>query len=318
MSTYLVLNRIHVEDANCIAGFTYGFPAITHFLGFGHALSRKLTKSHNQSLKGCAVICHKYQIHHYQIDKGNKFKFIQSKNPPSRHNVRNKESTQPIIEEGKMNMTVSLIMECPDFSANRESKKSELKQAIVDLIYQHRLAAGTIFDVEHIDFFTASDSSDFEDKRRINRIKNLLLPGFVLLDRSQFLEDYFEEKKRIDGNAKLIDTWLDLPTRKYKLDEGGDKKNKGWLVPIMNGYKAITAICEGDKKPKNTRDANTPFCFVEATHTIGEWQGCHRIKSINDILWDYHYEKDWYLCFQRNNQNSKTNNTNKEFDFNDF
>ena len=34
MTEYIILERIKVENANCIAGFTYGFPAITAFLGF--------------------------------------------------------------------------------------------------------------------------------------------------------------------------------------------------------------------------------------------------------------------------------------------
>jgi CRISPR-associated protein Csy2 len=65
-NAYIIFERVSVQDANCIAGFTYGFPAITHFLGFGHALSKKLSLSHNLSLYGCAVICHQHQIHAYQ------------------------------------------------------------------------------------------------------------------------------------------------------------------------------------------------------------------------------------------------------------
>ena len=41
MTSYILLEKVSVEDANCIAGFTYGFPAITGFLGFTHAISRK-------------------------------------------------------------------------------------------------------------------------------------------------------------------------------------------------------------------------------------------------------------------------------------
>jgi CRISPR-associated protein Csy2 len=40
MSSLILLRRVRVENANAIAGLTYGFPAITHFLGFSHALSR--------------------------------------------------------------------------------------------------------------------------------------------------------------------------------------------------------------------------------------------------------------------------------------
>ncbi|WP_205619382.1 type I-F CRISPR-associated protein Csy2 [Salinivibrio socompensis] len=32
MAQYLLLKHIEVQNANAIAGLTYGFPAITHFL----------------------------------------------------------------------------------------------------------------------------------------------------------------------------------------------------------------------------------------------------------------------------------------------
>jgi CRISPR-associated protein Csy2 len=55
MSSLILLRRVRVENANAIAGLTYGFPAITHFLGFSHALSRRLTETHGLRIDGCAV-----------------------------------------------------------------------------------------------------------------------------------------------------------------------------------------------------------------------------------------------------------------------
>jgi len=79
MSQYLLINRIKVQGANAIAGFTWGFPAITHFLGFTHNLTRKLQNNSGISdirLSGCAVIAHQHQVHTYGYNQ-----FIQSKNP---------------------------------------------------------------------------------------------------------------------------------------------------------------------------------------------------------------------------------------------
>ncbi|HHH1607741.1 TPA: type I-F CRISPR-associated protein Csy2, partial [Yersinia enterocolitica] len=39
MSYLIVLRHVQVENANAISGLTYGFPAMTHFLGYTHALS---------------------------------------------------------------------------------------------------------------------------------------------------------------------------------------------------------------------------------------------------------------------------------------
>jgi len=77
---------------------------------------------------------------------------------------------------------------------------------------------------------------------------------------------------------------------------------KGWLIPIMTGYKAISEkypvsevrdlrVLEGDPSVDDC-------CFVEAVHSIAEWKSMHRISDIGEVIWKYHYENDWYLCTQ--------------------
>ena len=63
MSQFILIDRIKVQNANAVAGFTWGFPAITNFLGFVHNLSRKLCnkkKCMDISLKGCVVVVHEH------------------------------------------------------------------------------------------------------------------------------------------------------------------------------------------------------------------------------------------------------------------
>ena len=120
MKQYILINRIKVQGANAIAGFTWGFPAITHFLGFSHNLSRKLASTENfndMNLKGCAVIAHKHHVHTYGSSYS--VEFTQSRNPPYLHS-HDKVATPPVIEEGKMNMTVSLLIECEGNIGNRQ------------------------------------------------------------------------------------------------------------------------------------------------------------------------------------------------------
>ena len=50
MKSTLLLRHLKVENANAISGLTYGFPAISHFLGFTHALSRRLEQEHGLTL----------------------------------------------------------------------------------------------------------------------------------------------------------------------------------------------------------------------------------------------------------------------------
>lgn len=320
-NTYIVFERVSVQDANCIAGFTYGFPAITHFLGFGHALSRKLSISQQLTLQGCAVICHQHQIHAYQPRGFGDYVFAQSKNPPTTR-AKAKE-TSPIIEEGKMDMTVSLIMSCPDLNMNRMSAHA-LKQRLHDLAHQHRLAGGSIQHIAAVHILN-------KDEQKLLRIfKRLLLPGFVLMDRSDLLTGYYQALKQQQSDTELIDAWLDFCALKYQAepkpkegeldatDETGaewlrvDKPARGWLVPITNGYKAISPVYPAGEVA-NTRDSTTPVCFVEAAHSIGEWRSLHRIQQVSDMLWHYRYEQDWYLC-QQGEQAQTASSGNKSAD----
>ncbi|MDV6340332.1 type I-F CRISPR-associated protein Csy2 [Nitrosomonas sp. Is24] len=313
-NAYIIFERISVQDANCIAGFTYGFPAITHFLGFGHALSRKLSVNQNLTLQGCAVICHQHQIHAYQPKEHRDFVFAQTKNPPREKGKDNKGRekatiTPPIIEEGKMNMTVSLVMACPDLNLSRTAEINDLVQTIMNFAHQHRLAGGSI---QHI---AAIHVLNLDQQKLSKKLKRLLLPGFVLMDRSDLLASHYHTLKQQQADAELIDAWLDFSALKYqaqpKLKEDEpeatdkteaewvrlDKPAKGWLVPITNGYKAISPVYSAGEV-SNTRDSTTPVCFVEAVHSIGEWRSLHRIQQVSDMLWHYRYEQDWYLCQQ--------------------
>ena len=112
----------------------------------------------------------------------------------------------------------------------------------------------------------------------------------------------------MDGNKaykKLFEQWQDYCHPTEKTDavwEYIDKPESGFLVPLMVGYKAISKVYLNEEVA-NTRDNETDVCFTEAVHSIGEWQGIHRIKdesSLEQAIWRYHYEKNWYLCKQDN------------------
>ena len=311
-SAYIIFERIEVQDANCIAGFTYGFPSITNFLGFGHALSRKLDQSQQLQLQGCAVICHQHQIHAYQSNRYGDYVFAQSKNPPILR--KHATSTPPIVEEGKMSMSVSLIMECPNFTISRQAEIDALDNKLMSLAFQHRLAGGSIQRIQAVHVLTKKYDAK-EQKKQMRQIKRLLLPGFVLMDRADLLNEYYQQEKQSNPDAEFIDAWLYFSAMKYqakplpneKEQEPNektkaewirlDKPARGWLVPITNGYKAIGPLYPPGEVA-NTRDPDYPFCFVEAVHGLGEWRSLHRIQNVSDILWQYHYEPDWYLCRQ--------------------
>ncbi len=372
MSQYILLNRIRVQNANAIAGFTWGFPAITHFLGFTHNLSRKLNQSEKYSkisLTGCAVIAHEHRVHTYG-DYGDRF--TQSRNPPYLQS-HDKASAPPVIEEGKMNMTVSLLIEIE----GRVGNATRIEQLTVWIEKQsliQRLAGGTILDIADVKLV------DAQEKRDRYKLKSKLLPGFVLMDRSSSLEKYYHALQQENPHAELLDAWLDFSAFKQqarpkyeqisKYLEKGFKQDatayanllhewqqhlqhapyqpdsipdllkghfsrldakkhktllaqwqhylvpnektpadwerlpkpeaKGFLVPIMIGYKAIAPVYD-NAEITNTRDSKTPVCFVEAVHSIGEWKSAHRLRTEADFvesIWRYDYQEHWYLCKQ--------------------
>ena len=339
MSQYLVLSHIEIQNANSIAGLTWGFPAITQFLGFTHALSRKISITYGgdyaTELAGCAVISNTVHNKVYQPKQYADFEFLQSKSSYTFKPTFDKGEmkTPSIIEEGKMNLTVSLVMELNKSLMLTTDEIKQFEQQVLTLCYRMRLAGGTILDIRQVKLLTAS--TEDQHKEMLRKIKRLTLPGFALLDRSTYLSEHYQallakHNKENKGQDKpqLLDAWLDFSAFKSTANpqhsENGREPHEntpanweyvakpysGYLVPLVTGYKAISKLyCDADTV-LNTRDKTTPTRFVEAIHSIGEWKGVHSIKNINDIIWRYKQEGHWYFCKQ--NGGSTTNEI--EFD----
>ncbi len=122
-----------------------------------------------------------------------------------------------------------------------------------------------------------------------------------------YFEELANDKKTARQFKSVIKQWQEYYTPNHKTDAQWHyqpKPQKGFLVPIMCGYKSISPVYRNTMdniQVKNTRDIGTDVCFTEAVHSIGEWQGIHRIKTFTDLLstiWCNHYEDNWYLCKQ--------------------
>ncbi len=327
MSMLIILRHVQVENANAISGLTYGFPSITHFLGYSHALSRKLQISHGISLDGCGVICHRHQVQCYQPGGRGDYVFAQSRNPLTKEG-----ETSPIIEEGRMQLTVSLLLECNGLIANGDFGITVLKQHLEQLCPRMRLAGGTITAIRQVEIFAMPQVPD--DIERFNRRQlRLLLPGFALLDRTYLLAEHLVSKRAEDPETELLDVWLDFIALKAEaepiLADGEDlnettkanwrflsKPAGGWLVPIAIGYRAISRVYRGGEVA-NSRDVETPFAFAESLYGIGEWCSPHRFKSIEQLLWRYQYKESegWYLCKNNSQQSYETEDQEENFDY---
>lgn len=298
MSSLIILRRLRVENANAVAGLTWGFPAISHFLGYMHALSRKLQTSQGLKLNGCAVICHDHQ--HHAHSSGRDYQFALTRNP-----LTKESKTASFNEEGRMHMTVSLVFECHGEIFNGDYGKKELAQHLMRICPMQPLAGGAITGTPEIQVLDYPASAV-----ELRKLQWLLMPGFVLRDRSLWLEAHYQELLSGDPQAMLLDAWLDFSALKMQafaadseeVQEGEPaewrflpRPRPGYLVPLMIGYQRISALCAPASVEK-ARDEETPFAFVEAVYGIGEWCGLHRIQDLQEIFWRYHTSETGYYC----------------------
>lgn len=308
MKALLNLSHLNVENANAIAGLTYGFPAMTNLTGFTHALSRKLNEALHVTLGGCAVVCHQHQVHMHQPSGRGDHVFSLTRNP-----LTKKGETASFIEEGRMHMDISLIIECHFDGQELNQEMSDFEKLVEQLVYRQNLAGGMIKHIGKVSFVDMPDSVEEQDKIVRSNLRKLL-PGFILVDRNDLLQEHFEALQRQNPETELFDAWLDFFTLKYQAiipdeEQNADKKQavswelqskpaSGWLVPIVNGFKPISQLYEPGQV-SGSRDPSTPFCFVEPTYSVGQWLSPHRIRdhqSLHNIFWWYKYEQGWYGC----------------------
>lgn len=313
MSQYLLLKNIEVENANAINGMTWGFPAPAHFLGFTHALSRKLQQQLGNAitLQGVAIVCHWHQVHGHKPG-GYETTFALTRNPLTKEG-----KTAPFNEEGRMHMRVSLVMECnfelsdinPD--APKEENLQKLISLVSDLAPSQRLAGGTITSFDKVTWFQTTVGADSE--RSTRRFMRQLLPGFILQDRTDVLAEHHSNRTAENPEAEMLESFLDFVTLKSQAFPEDTEEQpvahetkaewqllpkpiaKGWFVPLAIGYQGISDLY-GPGTVQRSRDNETPFRFVESAYGIGQWLSPHRVKDIDDVLWTYRHKEDRYLC----------------------
>lgn len=307
MKSLLILPHIKVENANAISGLLYGFPSVTNFLGYVHAISRDLEKHEATSrikLGGCAIVCHHHQIQAYRAGSGGEYMFSLTRNPLTKEG-----DTAPFNEEGRVRMEVSIIVECNftandfDFGAEDEDPKK-----FVELVYQlavvKRLAGGYITDMRPVEYHEVpTDEEKIQSFFRKTLYK--MLPGFVLCDKAKFFEKYLSENSSQGALESLLE-FCTLKSRAVPSSKEGASSEKvkweqipkpcgGWVVPIQTGYRAISPLYEAGKVAC-ARDPNVPFRFVEPIYGLGEWISPHRINDIESTIWRYQSDQNYYVC----------------------
>jgi len=296
MEAIIVIRNIVVENANAIAGQTWGFPAMSHFLGFMHALQRRLPTNSKLNmtdlkLNACGVICHQHEVQAYQASGYSEHVFSLTRNPLT------KDARSPsFVEEGRMHMTVSLLISVETLpTLNEELEIPQLENEIKQQVESQRLAGGTITSITSVKVKAVPDGTDAQEKQA-NFWLRTLLPGFALVERSDLLTE--QSKLFSDSDNPELEAWLESSI----LHVDAEKKVKprpysGWIKPIPVGYKAVSPLYPAGEVARS-RDSVTPVCFVETIYSLGEWISPHRIKRFEDLMWSYTTESNptHYVC----------------------
>lgn len=106
MKTYLLLPKIKIQNANALSSLcTIGFPAMTAWMGFAHALERKIRLSSNLEsvhFSGVGVICYGAHLQVYKELGSKQYCIINSLNPNEK-GQRSQRSKQKKIRMKKAN-----------------------------------------------------------------------------------------------------------------------------------------------------------------------------------------------------------------------
>jgi CRISPR-associated protein Csy2 len=290
---YLLIPKINVINANALSSpFTIGFPAITAFLGFTHALQRKLNVKGHSGLSLCktGVTSHGFEMQTYKGDSDSVNSIIiQKKSPYSKEDFAKFKQGKPpsFTEDPRCHMTVSIVIEVASDIANETAFLMDVNSQINNGM---KLAGGDIISFEDACLFEPS-----EERKLIRH----LMPGFSLIQRSDLMLDTNQELDPID---RLLGA-LAINHKPHKKGEDfswrSERQQKGWIVPICTGFMGITDLAPAGQT-KNQRDINVPHIFAESIVTLGEFVMPHTIKSICEMLFQYSYDKDkaLYLCQQ--------------------
>ena len=289
MRNFLLIPHLKIQNANAMSSpYTIGFPAMTAWLGAVHALQRKLQAQGytNIVLDKVAISCHHFDLQTYKGRGDFVHSIVGTANP------LDKDGNRPaFIEEARCHLEVSLLIECQNLDPDEEK---QLLADIQNLILSMKFASGDVLAVKNcsLQYF----DEDEDQNQQLKPLLNKLMLGHVLIERRDLVIESMNEGK--DALDAVLD-YLKV-THSSTQDENGKvawsskRKTTGWLVPIAMGFQGISEVGQA----KNQRDANTPHRFAESVITLGEFIMPYRIKSMDQLLWQYHVdlENNLYLC----------------------
>ncbi|MDO5674214.1 MAG: type I-F CRISPR-associated protein Csy2 [bacterium] len=303
---YLLLKRIHIENANAISSpITYGFPAVTGFLGAVHALSRRLhvvASAQKLALDGVLIACHDCRPQVYRQTPYSDYSFNQSRNP-----LLKSGKTASIVEEGKCHLSLSLGMELLAEKPICKDQGAQLALQVQEMLMQQRIAGGSVRGFGGHGFYRRESAHFFLPNDAWQMTKHLV-PAFILMEAKKDLEALTAELQKNQPEATALDALIDLACLHHiPVEKNGSigwqtrsaKTGRGWLVPMPLGYQGIApAFAAGALA--NCRTDEYPAQYVESVYGLGKWVFPHRIDDITKAFWRYQHqaENDLYCVTQ--------------------
>jgi CRISPR-associated protein Csy2 len=289
----LLLPHIKIQNANALSSpYTIGFPAMTAWLGAAHALQRKLVASGFDDLvfEQVGVVCHHIDLQTYKGRGDYVYSIIGTGNP------LDKDGNRPaFIEEARCHLEVSLVIETTGIDKDEEEDVMPLLHNFLQ--GQLKMAGGDIVSASQPEFIKV-DQNDAQEFRKLSR---KLMPGFALIERRELMLEGMKQGQ--DALEALLD-YLSIKNRSEVDDDGNvawtsKRKTSGWLVPIATGFQGISPVTEPGET-LNQRDPTTRHRFAEAVVTLGEFVMPYRLRSLDELMWHYHYDQpnNLYLCQQ--------------------
>lgn len=286
----LILPHLKIHNANALSSpFTIGFPAMTAWLGFVHALERKLNQAglSDLILHSTAVVSHRCDLQTHKGEGDFVHSIIGTGNPLDKDGSRS-----AFIEEARCHLDVSLVIE---WSGNEEQiQQPEFTQQLQAVIATMKVAGGDVLSVGMPSIKSVITEADTA------QVLRQLMPGYALIERRDLMIESMQQ------GADAVDALLGYLTVHHRCEQLEDqsvvwhsqRKTSGWIVPIATGFQGISPLGEA----KNQRDPSVPHRFAESVVTLGEFVMAHKTKHLDDILWQYHLdlENDLYLCQQVN------------------
>lgn len=284
MKHLLLIPNIKIHNANGLSSpYTIGFPAMTAWLGFMHALERKLrnTAFKDVKFKGIIVSCLDLDLQTYK-GRGDYVHSIKATGNPL-----DKSGKRPsFIEEARCDMEVTLAIEAELGVIDYD----KFTQLVDKTLHTMKLASG--------DIISFKPSKHLEvDNHKPRALTKYLMPGFCLVTRQDLMKTSMSEgKDAMDAMLDYLKTTTDveIDDNHKIIKRQTTKKEKGWIVPIAIGYQGISEL----EALKNARDATTPHRFAESVVTLGEFKMPYHFESVDEMIWRYqeYQGDDLYLC----------------------